>query len=62
MAMEEELPRPRPAAEIGGDLSTLSEVEIEERIAALETEIERLRTTLSAKRASRMAADAFFKK
>ena len=63
MAMDEEIVRPiRPTLEIGGDLSTLSETEIEERVTALEAEIERLRETLASKRASRAAADAFFKK
>ena len=63
MAMEDDpLRPPRAALEIGGDLSTLSETEIEERIAALEAEIARLSATLGAKRASRAAADAFFKK
>ncbi|WP_029353202.1 DUF1192 domain-containing protein [Bosea sp. 117] len=63
MAMEDDpLRPPRAALEIGGDLSTLSETEIEERIAALEAEIARLSAALGSKRASRAAADAFFKK
>ncbi|QIB33388.1 DUF1192 domain-containing protein [Ancylobacter pratisalsi] len=48
--------------EIGMDLSILSETEIEERMAALHDEIERLRRTLDSKRASRLAADSFFKR
>lgn len=59
------LPRP-PGAEaghqLGQDLSTLSEVELEERIAALQAEIERLRSALAVKRSSRAAADAFFRR
>lgn len=56
-------PAIKPTAhEIGGDLSTLSEVEIEERIALLEAEIARLREALDRKRSSRAAADAFFKR
>jgi uncharacterized small protein (DUF1192 family) len=63
MAIDDEILRPvRPALEIGGDLSTLSEAEIEERVANLEAEIERLRAMLASKRESRAAADAFFKK
>lgn len=56
-------PALKPTAhEIGSDLSTLSEVEIEERIALLEAEIARLRQALERKRSSRAAADAFFKR
>lgn len=63
MAVDDEAVRPaRPRHEVGGDLSVLSEAEIEERIEALEAEIVRLRSALSAKRASRAAADAFFKR
>ncbi|MBS9479187.1 DUF1192 domain-containing protein [Ancylobacter radicis] len=57
------LPKIKPAGhEVGGDLSALSETEIEERIALLEGEIERLKSALAAKRASRMAAENFFKR
>lgn len=56
-------PAKLPAAhEIGADLSTLSEAEIEERIALLEAEIARLRAALAGKQSSRAAADAFFKR
>lgn len=51
-----------PTHEIGTDLSTLSETEIEERIAHLSAEIERLKVALSRKRASRAAAEDFFKR
>ena len=66
MAMEDDIfgapPRPkRTGHEVGSDVSTLSEAELEERMALLKAEIERLRTALDAKRASRTAADAFFK-
>ncbi|MBS7545214.1 DUF1192 domain-containing protein [Ancylobacter oerskovii] len=53
---------PPAAHEVGTDLSTLSEAEIEERIALLEAEIVRLRASLDGKRSSRAAADAFFKR
>ncbi|HEY9212427.1 MAG TPA: DUF1192 domain-containing protein [Ancylobacter sp.] len=67
MAMEDDIfgaaPRPKlPGGhEVGSDVSTLSEAELEERMDLLKAEIERLRTALEAKRASRTAADAFFK-
>jgi uncharacterized small protein (DUF1192 family) len=58
----EDRPRPKPAAhEIGQDLSLLSIDEIDERIALLEQEIERLRAARARKEASRTAAGAFFK-
>jgi uncharacterized small protein (DUF1192 family) len=58
----EERPRPKPAAhEIGQDLSTLSIVELNERIAILEGEIERLKEARSRKEKSRHEAGAVFK-
>ncbi len=47
--------------ELGQDLSLLSVGDIEERIAALAAEIERLKADAARKRSSRDAADAFFK-
>ncbi|WP_029029919.1 DUF1192 domain-containing protein [Salinarimonas rosea] len=58
----EELPRPRPDTHvIGQDLAHLSIEELDERIAAMETEIGRLREAKAKKQVSRTAADAFFK-
>lgn len=57
---EEERPR-KFAHEIGQDLSLLSVEELQDRIALLRSEIERLDAALSGKRASRSAADKFFK-
>ncbi|GGK37777.1 DUF1192 domain-containing protein [Salinarimonas ramus] len=58
----EELPRPRPDTHvIGQDLAHLSIEELDERIAAMETEIGRLRQAKAKKQDSRSAADAFFK-
>lgn len=54
--------RKPPGHDVGGDISTLSESEIEERIEMLGAEIERLRGVLAAKRASRLAAENFFKR
>ena len=57
----EEKPRPKPAHELGQDLSLLSVSELDERIEILEREIERLREAQERKEASRNAASAFFK-
>jgi uncharacterized small protein (DUF1192 family) len=60
---EELLPR-KKASEIvlGQDLSTMSEHELVERIAALETEIARSREAIKARQTTRTAADNFFRK
>jgi uncharacterized small protein (DUF1192 family) len=57
----EDRPRPKPAHEIGQELSLLSVHELDERMAALQAEIERLQAAKEAKEASRQAADSFFK-
>ncbi len=54
-------PRKSPSHEIGQNLDDLSIHQIEERIAALEAEIVRLREARKAKQASLGAAAAFFK-
>ncbi len=62
MAIEdEEKPRKKVTHEIGQDLSLLSVEELNERIALLTTETERLREAMAKKRASKDAANAFFK-
>lgn len=53
--------QPRPAHEIGADLSLMSVHELDERIDALRAEIERLQAARDAKEASKRAADSFFK-
>ena len=61
--MEEEVVRPKKKAhEIGADLSLLSVVELKERVAALQAEIERLEAAIGAKQATRTAADDFFRR
>jgi uncharacterized small protein (DUF1192 family) len=60
--MEEELPRPKKAHEIGADLSLLSVEELKERIAVLQAEIARLETAVRGKEASRSSAATFFKR
>ncbi|HVL72713.1 MAG TPA: DUF1192 domain-containing protein [Beijerinckiaceae bacterium] len=57
----DEKPRPKPTHEIGQDLAKLSVDELDERVALLAAEIERLREARRAKEASRLAASAFFK-
>ena len=50
-----------PEHVIGQDLSLLSAHELEERIAMLRAEIDRLEAERQAKGASKSAAEAFFK-
>jgi uncharacterized small protein (DUF1192 family) len=62
MAIEDDdKPRKKISHEIGQDLSLLSVEELGERIALLKTEIERLQSAQTMKRATRDAADRFFK-
>ncbi len=59
---EDDRPKLKSVHEIGQDLSMLSLGEIDERVAALQAEIERLMAARAKKDASRSAADAFFRK
>jgi uncharacterized small protein (DUF1192 family) len=63
MAIEDEdnKPRKKITHEIGQDLSLLSVEELTERIALMTSEIERLQAAAAKKRASKQAADGFFK-
>jgi uncharacterized small protein (DUF1192 family) len=54
-------PRKAVAHEVGCDLATLSEHELQERIGLLRAEIVRLEEEVRRKAASRDAASAFFK-
>jgi uncharacterized small protein (DUF1192 family) len=58
---DDDKPRKKVTHEIGQDLSLLSVEELAERIALLTSEIERLQQAAAKKRASRDAADRFFK-
>jgi uncharacterized small protein (DUF1192 family) len=60
-ALADDKPRPKPTHELGQDLSTLSLHELDERIAQLRSEIERLEQARHGKEASKNAATAFFK-
>jgi len=46
---------------IGENLDSISVAELEQRIQVLESEINRLRSEISKKQASKSAADAFFR-
>jgi uncharacterized small protein (DUF1192 family) len=62
MPMEDDdRPRKKITHEIGQDLSLLSVEELAERVALLKTEIVRLEEAATRKRASRDAANNFFK-
>jgi uncharacterized small protein (DUF1192 family) len=58
---DEDRPRKKISHEIGQDLSLLSVEELAERIALLQVEIERLEAASAKKRASKDAANSFFK-
>lgn len=60
---DELLPRKKaPEVVLGEDLSTRSEHELEARILQLESEIARCRDQIAQRRATRTAADSFFKR
>jgi uncharacterized small protein (DUF1192 family) len=59
---EDDRPRKKPVHEIGQDLALLSVEELGDRISLLNDEVARLRAALEKKRASRSAADQFFKR
>ncbi len=62
MAIEDDdKPRRKISHEIGQDLSLLSVEELNERIALLSAEIERLQAAVARKRASKDAANSVFK-
>ncbi|TCR70261.1 DUF1192 domain-containing protein [Bosea sp. BK604] len=59
---DDDRPAPKPLHQLGQDLSMLSLSEIDQRIEALNAEIERLKDMRTKKDASRSAADSFFRK
>ena len=62
MPMEDDdRPRKKVTHDIGQDLSLLSVEELTERIALLNAEVDRLKEAMTKKRASKDAANAFFK-
>lgn len=58
----DELPKKKITHELGQDLALLSIGELTERVALLKEEIARLEAEMTRKRASKSAADTFFKK
>ncbi len=58
---DDDRPRKKISHDIGQDLSLLSVEELNDRIALLSSEIERLRAAAAKKRASKDAANSFFK-
>lgn len=63
MALFDDEPKKKPKAhEIGQDLSLLSVGELNERIALLRAEIERLQADLETKGATKSAAEALFRR
>jgi uncharacterized small protein (DUF1192 family) len=59
---DDDRPRKTVSHQIGQDLSLLSVEELNERVALLTAEIERLKQAAAKKRASKDAADGFFKR
>ena len=57
----DDLPRKKPAITVGEPLDMISLAELEQRIEDLESEIARVKATIASKRASKNAADAFFR-
>jgi uncharacterized small protein (DUF1192 family) len=58
----DDLPKKKILHEMGQDLSLLSIGELTERVELLKEEIARLEAEMNRKRATRSAADIFFKK
>ena len=58
----DDLPKKKITHEMGQELSLLSVGELGERVALLKEEIARLEAEMNRKRASKSAADSFFKK
>jgi uncharacterized small protein (DUF1192 family) len=58
----DDLPKKKITHEMGQDLALLSVGELGERIGLLKDEIARLEAEMAKKRASKSAADVFFKK
>ena len=59
---EDDKPKKKVAHEIGQDLTLLSVEELGARVQLLHDEISRLEADMTQKRASRTAADQFFKR
>lgn len=59
---DDDLPKRKVTHEIGQDLTLLSVEELSARVQLLQEEIDRLEADIASKRATRSAADQFFKR
>jgi uncharacterized small protein (DUF1192 family) len=59
---DDDRPKKKIVHEIGQDLTLLSVSELTDRVALLKDEIARLEANMAGKRATKSAADLFFKK
>lgn len=57
----EDVPKKPAGIVVGENLDLLSVAELEQRVLALEAEIARVKAAAQSKRASKTAADAFFR-
>ena len=57
----DDLPRKKPVITLGEPLDMISLAELEQRIEDLESEIARVKAMIASKRASKNAADTFFR-
>jgi uncharacterized small protein (DUF1192 family) len=55
-------PQPKPTVTAGENLGRMSVADLEERVRALQAEIERVQKEIVSKRAHEAAADAIFKR
>lgn len=62
MDWEDLKPKPKPTITVGDDLKTLSVAELDERVALLTAEIERIRGEIARKKAHTAAAEDLFKR
>ena len=57
----EDQPKPKPVITVGENLDLMSVAELEQRVEDLDSEIARVKAAIASKRASKSAADAFFR-
>ena len=57
----EDLPKKPAGVTLGENLDLLSVSELEQRVTELESEIRRVKAAINSKRASKSAADSFFR-
>jgi uncharacterized small protein (DUF1192 family) len=57
----DDLPKPKSVITVGEKLEMMSVAELEQRVEELESEIARVKAVIASKRASKSAADTFFR-